>query len=164
MAGEGDGGDGGGGEEGGAETLWGRHRVSNAFGSPSDAIGRVLQSGRLMPINRHTSFPPLRDNTENESTENDGSSASCCSDRGVIDGHPERHKQQHYLSGRSLSDILHAWTARRVASSGRTASSIPQTPSPAPNRRENVVFMDHQKMEPPNSTVQQLRKLHLVLS
>ena len=36
---------------------------------------------------------------------------------------------------------------------GRAATNIPQKPSPTSNHQKNVTFMDHQKMEPPNSTV-----------
>ena len=39
------------------------------------------------------------------------------------------------------------------AKSGRTAISIPEIPSPAPNHKENGIFADNQNMEPPNSTV-----------
>ena len=39
------------------------------------------------------------------------------------------------------------------ATSGRTAISIREIPSPAPNRRENLIFRDHHKKEPPNSTI-----------
>ena len=41
----------------------------------------------------------------------------------------------------------------RGAKSGGTAISIPQTPSQAPNRSKNLIFMDNQKMELPNSMV-----------
>ena len=36
---------------------------------------------------------------------------------------------------------------------GMAATNIPKIPSPASNHRKCVIFMDHQKMEPPNFTV-----------
>ena len=39
------------------------------------------------------------------------------------------------------------------ATSGRTETSIPKIPSPAPNHRKKWIFLDNQKMEPPNSMV-----------
>ena len=34
---------------------------------------------------------------------------------------------------------------------GRTASNIPEIPTPTSNHREILIFMDHQKKEPPSS-------------
>ena len=36
---------------------------------------------------------------------------------------------------------------------GMAATNIPKKPYPAPNHSKNLIFMDHQKKEPPNSTV-----------
>ena len=36
---------------------------------------------------------------------------------------------------------------------GKTGTNIPLIPSPASNRRKTVIFVDHQNVEPLNSTV-----------
>ena len=36
---------------------------------------------------------------------------------------------------------------------GRAKISIPELPSPAPNRRKHLMFQGHQKKEPPNSMI-----------
>ena len=41
---------------------------------------------------------------------------------------------------------------------GRAATNIPKIPPPTSNHRKSVIFMDHQKKEPPNSTVPKVRK------
>ena len=48
-----------------------------------------------------------------------------------------------------------------MATSGRTIISIPNQPSPALNQRKNMIFMDRQKMEPPNSLVSKLAEATL---
>ena len=53
----------------------------------------------------------------------------------------------------SRCDDVHASTTGHVATSGRTAISLPKIPCTDPNQRENLVFMDHQNMEPPNCMV-----------
>ena len=47
------------------------------------------------------------------------------------------------------------------AKGGRTVISVPEIPSPAPNHRKNLVFIDSQKKKPPR--FQKLRKQHIVL-
>ena len=52
-----------------------------------------------------------------------------------------------------MSDDLHAQTARRVATSGRTAIGIPKTISKSAKRRKKWIFTDKQQMEPPHFMV-----------
>jgi hypothetical protein len=42
---------------------------------------------------------------------------------------------------------------KHVKLGGRTATNIPHIPSPTSNHRKNLIFMDHQKKEPPNPMV-----------
>ena len=49
------------------------------------------------------------------------------------------------------------------AKSDRKVISIPEISSPATHQRENLIFMDSQTRELPNSTVPKLQKQHLAL-
>ena len=59
--------------------------------------------------------------------------------------------RMRYLSTDSATSTSKGQEAVKVG--GRAATDIPKIPSPAPNNRKNLIFRDHQKMEPPNSTV-----------
>ena len=69
----------------------------------------------------------------------------------------KRHKQQGNASLRPRQPCVYGGASNHVqkggSGSGSTVIGIPEMPFQPPNHRKNLIFMHHQKKEPPNSTI-----------
>ena len=77
---------------------------------------------------------------------------SCCPDKGVVCVRMKTHSNC-CVSNAGDSPFSTTKEQEGVKVGGWTKTSIPKIPFPAPNRNKNLIFMDHQKKEPPNSMV-----------
>ena len=103
-------------------------------------------------------YPLPRGESNTKVPKFDGNNTSCRSDTGRWLGGPWEDTSGDHC----ITQMLWSWGKSQIPTKGqegggkldgRTATNIPKIPSPASNHRKNWIFMDHQKKEPPNSTV-----------
>ena len=134
-------------------------RSSRPHGDGPDVHRRVVLSARRLRLAQNglvRLLPPPK------SDENDGSNASCCSDKGAVCAcRPQTHAARpRIIEARAAMsmELPQSHVLKAGATSGRTGISIREMPSPAPKRREDLIFMDHFTKETPNSMGPKLRK------